>query len=311
MALLIAVGFFGLVSAVVYFVFASRAPVAEDAIQQRLESIGIRGAESRSQFPLHEHEETTFWEGITNFFFGDRELPERFNNASRRLHQAGYRGNRAVRIFWGLRIFLGIAFGFTGLFVSLTSGAQMSDLFLLTGVGAAVGFMLPFITVLRKARARVRAMRETLPDTLDLIVVCVEAGMGVDAALNRVGKEQNAQNLALGEELVLATQEMQAGAARKEALSRLADRVGIDEFKALVTFLTQTEEMGGSIARSLRIYAETMRDKRSQAAEEAARKTVIKLIFPLVFFILPTIFIILLGPPGLQIIQALSDPVGH
>jgi tight adherence protein C len=193
--------------------------------------------------------------------------------------------------------------------MALTSQAAMSDLLLLTAAGAAVGYMLPFLTVFRKSRARVLEMRETLPDTLDLIVVCVEAGMGVDAALNRVGREQNSQKLALGEEMLLATQEMQAGASRKDALLRLADRVGIDEFKALVTFLTQTEEMGGSIARSLRVYAETMRDKRSQAAEEAARKTVIKLIFPLVFFILPAIFIILLGPPGLGIIEMLSDPL--
>ncbi|HME60368.1 MAG TPA: type II secretion system F family protein [Candidatus Binatia bacterium] len=308
MEFLIAVGFFGLISAIVYFVFASRAPVAEEAIQRRLESIGFQN-ESRAQIRLHDEEETTFWERIANFFFGDRELPERFNMISRRLHQAGYRGNRAVRIFWGLRIFLCLAFGFGGLFIALTSQASMSDLLLLTAAGAAVGYMLPFLTVFRKSRARVLEMRETLPDTLDLIVVCVEAGMGVDAALNRVGREQNAQKLALGEEMLLATQEMQAGAARKDALLRLADRVGLDEFKSLVTFLTQTEEMGGSIARSLRVYAETMRDKRSQAAEEAARKTVIKLIFPLVFFILPAIFIILLGPPGLGIIEMLSDPL--
>ena len=308
MELLIAVGFFGLISAIVYFVIASRAPIAEEAIQRRLESIGLQ-TESRSQIRLYEDAELTFWERIANFFFGDRELPERFTLISRRLHQAGYRGNRAVRIFWGVRIALCIGFGFAGLFVALTSQAPMSDLLLLTGVGAAVGYMLPFLTVFRKARARVLEMRETLPDTLDLIVVCVEAGMGVDAALNRVGREQNAQKLALGEEMLLATQEMQAGAARKEALLRLADRVGIDEFKSLVTFLTQTEEMGGSIARSLRVYAETMRDKRSQAAEEAARKTVIKLIFPLVFFILPAIFIILLGPPGLGIVEMLSNPL--
>jgi tight adherence protein C len=195
------------------------------------------------------------------------------------------------------------------MFVALMSQASMKDFLMLGGVGAVFGYMLPFLTIFRKARARVLEMRETLPDALDLIVVCVEAGMGVDAALNRVGREQNAQGLALGEELLLATQEMQAGAVRKEALSRLADRVGVDEVKGLITFLTQTEEMGGSIARSLRVYAETMRDKRSQAAEEAARKTVIKLIFPLVFFILPAIFIILLGPPGLGIIQMLSDPL--
>lgn len=308
MELLIAVGFFGLISAIVYFVIAARAPISEEAIQRRLESIGLQ-TESRSQIRLYEDAELTFWERIANFFFGDRELPERFNMISRRLHQAGYRGNRAVRIFWGVRIALCIGFGFAGLFVALTSQAPMSDLLLLTGTGAAVGYMLPFLTVFRKARARVLEMRETLPDTLDLIVVCVEAGMGVDAALNRVGREQNSQNLALGEEMLLATQEMQAGAARKEALLRLADRVGIDEFKSLVTFLTQTEEMGGSIARSLRVYAETMRDKRSQAAEEAARKTVIKLIFPLVFFILPAIFIILLGPPGLGIVEMLSNPL--
>ncbi|HWP22750.1 MAG TPA: type II secretion system F family protein [Candidatus Binatia bacterium] len=309
MELLIAIGFFGLVSGLAYFIIASRAPISEEAIQRRLESIGMQ-PQQRAAIRLHDTEETTFWEKIANFFLGDREMPERFTAVSRRLHQAGYRGNRALRIFWGLRIFLCIALGFGGMMVALMSQAPMSDFLLLGATGAMVGYMLPFITVFRKSKARVLEMRETLPDTLDLIVVCVEAGMGVDAALNRVGKEQNSQGLALGEELVLATQEMQAGAPRKEAFLRLADRVGLDEFKALVTFLTQTEELGGSIARSLRVYAETMRDKRSQAAEEAARKTVIKLIFPLVFFILPAIFIILLGPPGLGIIEMLSNPLG-
>jgi tight adherence protein C len=249
------------------------------------------------------------WERVANFFFGDKEMPDRFSGISRRLHQAGYRGHRAIRIFWGLRLFLCMALGFGSMLLAWISQSSMKDFLMLGGFAALVGYMLPFITIYRKARTRVREMRETLPDALDLIVVCVEAGMGVDAALNRVGREQNEQGLALGEELLLATQEMQAGSVRKEALTRLADRVGVDEFKGLVTFLTQTEEMGGSIARSLRVYAETMRDKRSQAAEEAARKTVIKLIFPLVFFILPAIFIILLGPPGLGIMQMLSDPL--
>ena len=108
MELLIAVGFFGLITALVYFVIAAKAPVSDDAIQRRLESIGLQ-TESRAQIRLQDTEETTFWERVANFFFGDRELPERFNLASKRLHQAGYRGNRAVRIFWGLRIFLAIA----------------------------------------------------------------------------------------------------------------------------------------------------------------------------------------------------------
>jgi len=310
MELLIAVGFFGLISGIVYFVVASRAPIGDDVIQQRLQSISAQ-SQDRAPIRLHESEEITFWERVANFFFGDKEMPARFNGMSRSLHQAGYRGNRAVRIYWGLRIFMTGAFGFGGMGIAMMSNSSMNDFLMLGGVGAAVGYMLPALTVFRKSRARVREMKETLPDTLDLIVVCVEAGMGVDAALNRVGREQNSQKLALGEELQLATQEMQAGAVRKEALLRLAERVGIDEFKQLVTFLTQTEEMGGSISRALRVYAETMRDKRSQAAEEAARKTVIKLIFPLVFFILPAIFILLLGPPGLGIIRMLSDPLAN
>jgi tight adherence protein C len=308
MELIIAVGFFGVISGLVYFVLASRSPVADEAIQRRLESIGVQ-AQSRGPIRLHDDEETTMWEHVANFFFGDKEMPDRFSGISRRLHQAGYRGHRAIRIFWGLRLFLCMALGFGSMLLAWISQSSMKDFLMLGGFAALVGYMLPFITIYRKARTRVREMRETLPDALDLIVVCVEAGMGVDAALNRVGREQNEQGLALGEELLLATQEMQAGSVRKEALTRLADRVGVDEFKGLVTFLTQTEEMGGSIARSLRVYAETMRDKRSQAAEEAARKTVIKLIFPLVFFILPAIFIILLGPPGLGIMEMLSDPL--
>jgi tight adherence protein C len=308
MELLITLGVFGLVSGLVYFVFSSRTPVSEEAIQRRLDSIRSQPAPSR-QFRLYDNEEQTFWERVTNFFFGDKEMPARFNRMSRRLHQAGYRGTRAVRVFWGLRIFLSVVLGLGLLLLAMLSNAVMKDFLLLGGLGAFAGYMLPFVTVYRKAKARVLEMKENLPDTLDLLVVCVEAGMGVDAALSRVGREQSEQGLALGEELMLANQEMQAGAVRKEALIRLADRVGLDEFKALVTFLTQTEELGGSIARSLRVYAETMRDKRSQSAEEAARKTVIKLIFPLVFFILPAIFILILGPPGLQIMKALQDPL--
>jgi tight adherence protein C len=279
METLIAIAVFGVVGAIMYLVLAPRAPIAEDMIQRRLETIsGPRTAAAPVR--LYDNEEETFWERVADFFFGSKEIPDNLSKAGTQLHQAGYRGARAIRIYWGLRIFLGLALALT------------------------------YLTVFRKAKARVLAMREALPDTLDLIVVCVEAGMGVDAALNRVGNEQNSQRLAIGEELLLATQEMQAGARRKDALIRLAERCGVDEIRGLVTFLTQTEELGGSIARSLRIYAETMRDKRSQSAEEAARKAVIKLIFPLVFFILPAIFIILLGPAGLQIMKALSEPLG-
>ncbi len=309
METIIAIAVFGVVGAIMYLVLAPRAPIAEDMIQRRLETIsGPRTAAAPVR--LFDNEDETFWERVADFFFGSKEMPENLSKAGTKLHQAGYRGARAIRIYWGLRIFLGLALALTALLLSFSMNASMQDVLLLGGAAGTLGYMLPYLTVFRKAKSRVLAMREALPDTLDLIVVCVEAGMGVDAALNRVGNEQNSQKLAIGEELLLATQEMQAGARRKDALIRLAERCGVDEIRGLVTFLTQTEELGGSIARSLRIYAETMRDKRSQSAEEAARKAVIKLIFPLVFFILPAIFIILLGPAGLQIMKALSDPMG-
>jgi tight adherence protein C len=309
METLIAIAVFGVVGAIMYLVLAPKAPIAEDMIQRRLETIsGPRTAAAPVR--LYDSEDETFWERVADFFFGSKEIPENLSRAGTRLHQAGYRGARAIRIYWGLRIFLALALTLTGLLLSFSMNASLQDVLLLGGAAGALGYMLPYLTVFRKAKSRVLAMREALPDTLDLIVVCVEAGMGVDAALNRVGNEQNSQKLAIGEELLLATQEMQAGARRKDALIRLAERCGVEEIRGLVTFLTQTEELGGSIARSLRIYAETMRDKRSQSAEEAARKAVIKLIFPLVFFILPAIFIILLGPAGLQIMKALADPTG-
>ena len=187
---------------------------------------------------------------LTFFWAIIREIPAAYSKVGRLLHQAAYRGERAIRIFWGLRIFLALAFSFGGLFLAFLLKASTQDLLMLAGVGGVVGYMLPYLTVWRKAKARILEMRETLPDTLDLIVVCVEAGMGVDAAFNRVGNEQAAQGLAMGEELLLAAQEMQAGAVRKEALARCADRIGVEEFRGLITFLTQTEELGGSIARS-------------------------------------------------------------
>ena len=309
MEVLIAVGIFALVFGAVYFTLASRAPVAEEAIQRRLDSIAAQ-PKTAARLRLYDSKEDTFWETVANFFLGDkREIPAAYSKIGRLLHQAAYRGERAIRIFWGLRIFLALVFSFGGLFWAFLFNASTQDPLRRGGAGGVVGYMLPFLTVRRKAKARVLEMKETLPDTLDLIVICVEAGMGVDAALNRVGKEQSDQGLAMGEELLLATQEMQAGAVRKEALNRCADRIGIEEFRALITFLTQTEELGGSIARSLRVYASTMREKRSQTAEEAARKAVIKLIFPLVFFILPAIFILILGPAGLSIMRTLSSPL--
>ena len=141
MEVLIAVGIFALVFGVLYFTLASRAPVAEEAIQR---------------LRLYDAKEDTFWETVANFFLGDkREIPAAYSKVGRLLHQAAYRGERAIRIFWGLRIFLGLAFGFGGLFWAFLFRASIQDVMLLAGAGGGAGYMLPYLTVRRKAKKRV------------------------------------------------------------------------------------------------------------------------------------------------------------
>ena len=209
--------------------------MAEEAIQRRLDNITVSPRPRPGS--LVRRRGGNFLGNRRQLLSGrQREMPAAYSKVGRLLHQAGYRGNRAIRIFWGLRIFLCLAFSFGGLFLAFLFEASIQDVLMLAGVGGAIGYMLPYFTVFRKAKARVLEMKETLPDTLDLIVVCVEAGMGVDAALNRVGKEQADQGLAMGEELLLATQEMQAGAVRKEALIRWPTGSGLMNFAGLLPF---------------------------------------------------------------------------
>lgn len=298
------IGVFGLVAGSAYLLFAPRTKLEEEAIQRRLAAIAAKPVATKVR--LVSAEEESLWERIARFFFGEQELAARYTKDRILLHQAGFPGERAVRIYWGVRIVLMAALPFIFFLMALLSGALFSQMFLWLVAGIGLGYLLPQFYVKRRARARSLEIQETLPDTLDLIVVCVEAGLGIDAALNRIGKEQAEQNLAIGQELQLLNQEIQAGIPRREALSRLAERVGVEDLRALVAFLLQTEDLGGSIARSLRVYASTMREKRSQRAEEAARKVVVKLVFPLVCFILPALFLVVLGPAIINITKILA-----
>ena len=311
MELLVAIGLFGLVGGGFYIILGPKTVGQDENVQKRLSAIASKPATASRVRLLGEEGDETFWEQITRFFLGEKELPAKYTGFRRLLHQAGYPGERAVRIFWGIRIFLTGLLGTAAILVSLASSAAAPKMLFWVVFGAGGGYLLPYLLVRRRAKHRVQEMQETLPDTLDLLVVCVEAGLGMDAALVRVAKEQVAQGLVIGQELQLTTQEIQAGIGRREALTRLGDRSGLDDLRGLVTFLIQTEELGGSIARSLRVFAGTMREKRSQRAEEAARKAVIKLIFPLAFFILPALFLVVFAPAVLNIVSLFSSAPGQ
>jgi tight adherence protein C len=148
---------------------------------------------------------------------------------------------------------------------------------------------------------------KALPDALDLLVVCVEAGLGLNQALVRVADEIGMVSTVLGDQLTLTNLEIRAGTARDDALRNLAERTGVEDVLSFVGMLIQTDRFGTSIAQALRIHSEVLRTKRRQRAEEAAAKTAIKMLFPLVFFIFPAMFVVILGPAVIQILEALKN----
>jgi tight adherence protein C len=161
----------------------------------------------------------------------------------------------------------------------------------------------------RLAKRRQHRIRLGLPDALDLLVVSVEAGLGLDAAIQRVGHELAFAHPDLCSELRLINLEMRAGTARAEALQNLADRTAVDDVQSLVAMLVQTDKFGTSVSQSLRVHSETVRTKRRQRAEEAAAKTGVKLVFPLVFCIFPSIWVVTIGPAAIAFIQVIG-PMG-
>ncbi len=154
--------------------------------------------------------------------------------------------------------------------------------------------------------SRQHQIQRSLPDALDLLVVCVEAGLALNQALLRVSEEIANISPVLGEQLAMVNLEIRAGSAREEALQNLAMRTGVDDIQSFVTMLIQTDRFGTSIADALRVHSEDLRTKRRQLAEEASAKTAIKMLFPLVFCIFPAMFVVILGAAIIQIVQALS-----
>ena len=175
--------------------------------------------------------------------------------------------------------------------------------------GAGIGYVVPGFLLARIAKRRSHRIRLSLADALDLMVVSVEAGLGLDQALQRVGQELAFAYPDLSDELRLVNLELRAGKARSEALRNLADRSGVDDLSALVTMLIQTDKFGTSVAQSLRVYSETLRTKRRQRAEEAAAKVGVKMVFPLVFCIFPAIWVVTIGPAAIKFVNVLVPMV--
>jgi tight adherence protein C len=218
--------------------------------------------------------------------------------------QAGFRKSNAATIYRGVRIAAPLALGGLGVLMSPFAGKSG----LLLGMGlAVVGWILPAFYVGGRIRKRKKELQKALPDALDALVVCVEAGLGLNQAMVRVAEEIRHISTLMSEELTLTNLEMRAGVPREEALRGLASRTGLQDLRSLVTMLIQTDRFGTSIAQALRVQSDTLREKRKQRAEEAAAKTSIKMLFPLIFFIFPAMFVITLGPAVIQLMAGFAN----
>jgi tight adherence protein C len=212
------------------------------------------------------------------------------------LLHAGFRHPNAGLIFMGTRVGLATIFLLVGVIAATFFGVTPQNRLMMVAAGMLFGWMLPFMVVKRKMRRRQDELQRALPDALDLMVVCVEAGLGLNQALVRVGEEIDRVSRALSEELVLVSLEIRAGTPRDDALRHLGDRTGLAEIRSFVSMLIQTDRFGTSIAQALRIHADESRTRRRQLAEEAAAKLAVKLLIPIVLFIFPSLFIVILGP---------------
>lgn len=223
------------------------------------------------------------------------------NNRTRSwLIQAGYREQRHVTVYQGVRVLFAVI-GF--LSVALISGLKSPPLLL--GV-TALGFFIPRFFLKRKINDRQTRIRLGMPDALDLTVICVEAGLSLDQAMMRVGEDLRHAHPDLSDEFYLMNLELRAGKPRADALRNLYNRTGVDDVKALVTTLVQTDRFGTSIAQALRVHSDSLRTERRQRAEEQAAKTTIKMVPPLVVFVLPSIIIVTLGPAIISLYRTLT-----
>ncbi|MEE9208137.1 MAG: type II secretion system F family protein [Gemmatimonadota bacterium] len=283
-------------------------PTRERAIGRKLaelEAIASKRTVAHRRQRAQKREQVEAW--LQNF--GERVAAQKSDwmSVRRKLAQAGYRNPNAAAIFFGVRVvsLVVVMGGVLALLPFLDLAGNQSLVFVVAG--ALMGWMLPTAIVSRKTRLRQKEIQKALPDTLDLLVVCVESGLGLNQALTRVSDEVEHISSVMSEELHIVNVEIRAGTPREDALRALGSRTDVRDLKALATMLVQTDRFGTSIAKALRVHSDSLRIKRRQRAEEAAAKTTIKMIFPLAFFIFPSMFVVILGPAVLSIIAELSN----
>ena len=224
-----------------------------------------------------------------------------------RLIRAGYRKESTVKVFYGSKVLVPLLL----CALALVTGLAHFSPFFVYILALGLGFLAPDFWLGRRISTRQSRIRRGLPDVLDLLVICIEAGLSLDQATARTAKELKAAQPELCDELGIVVLEQRAGRPRSDAWRHLAERADIDCVRVLVSMLVQTEQFGTSISKMLRVHGDTLRTQRVQAVEEAAARTTIKLLFPLVLFIFPSLFLVTLGPAFISIIESFKSLNSH
>lgn len=229
-----------------------------------------------------------------------------------RFMNAGWRTASAPTLYFAAKTLLALGLpALAALVLALCAHAVTGDaLMLLLFVCAALGYYLPNAVLARRVKLRQREIFETIPDALDLLTVCVEAGLSLERALIKVAAEIHIKSMVLAQELQLVLMEMRAGFSKQRALRNFALRTGVDDVDTLVTMLIQSERFGTSMGSALRVHADNLRTRRRLMAEEAAARIALKLMFPLIFCIFPTVLMVLIGPAVIQIVRTLMPAMG-
>jgi tight adherence protein C len=242
--------------------------------------------------------------GVVEHF--DRYIPKtqaEVGITRQRLIRAGYRGEGAVKYFYGAQVLTPLVLC---AIAAVTGLGQLSPLFVY-GMALILGYMGPGFWLGNRIKNRQKRLRLGLPDVLDLLIICIEAGLSMDQATARTAAELRKAQPELCDELNVVVLEQRAGRPRADSWRNMADRTDVDSVRNLVSMLIQSEQLGTSIARTFRIHADTLRTQRVQAVEEAAAKLTVKLLFPLVFFIFPSLFIVVLGPAIISIMATFEN----
>lgn len=292
-----------------YLVLGSREKIK--VIKRRAEGqFGIAGSESES---VTAGAKDKFQEFLSRL--GEATKPankEEVSALKEQLMSAGYRHAQAPIIFMGAKIFSSIVV----LAVTIVLPANVlgfpsaTSYFMIYFAAASAGYFLPLLWLHHTIARRKEKILEAFPDALDLMVVCVEAGLGLDAAIARVSSEIEFAHLELAEELNLVSLELRTGLSRLEALKNLSRRINLEEVSSLVALLVQTDKFGTSVGQALRVHSDAMRVNRQLRAEEMAAKLPVKLLFPLVLFIFPSLFVVVVGPAAINIARTLLPSMG-